>query len=57
MKVNDDCRLWYNRIGDFFDVGMGERKEILYGEGLACKVPQSDPTLQCEATGNNCCYS
>ena len=26
MIVNDDFSLWYNRLGDFFDVSMGEKE-------------------------------
>ena len=30
------------------------RKEIVYGKrGLVCNVSQNDPTLECEANGNN----
>ena len=29
---------------------MGEREEILYSAGLACKVTQSNPTLDCKIT-------
>ena len=41
MIVNNECSSWYNRVGDF-------------DERSACKVSQSDPTLECEAIGNNC---
>ena len=23
MLVNDECSSWYNKVGDFFDVGLG----------------------------------
>ena len=54
MIVNDDCSLWYNRIGDFFMSVWDRRKEILYGKGSACKVSQNNPTLECKANNNNC---
>ena len=51
--VNDDCSSWYDRIGDsLMSVGV-TRNEHLYGEGSTCKVSQSNPTLECEANGNN----
>ena len=52
MIVNGDCSLWYDRVGGFMSVWK-RRKEILYGEGSACKVSQNDPTLDCEAKGSN----
>ena len=52
MIVNDDCSLWYNRVGDFLMSVWERRKD---GErGSVCKVSQNDPTLECEANGNNC---
>ena len=54
MIVNDDCNSWYNRVGDSLMLVWEKRKELLYGEGSACKVSQNDPTLECEASGSNC---
>ena len=55
MIVKDDCSSWCNRVGDFFWMPVWERrKEILYGEGSACKVSWRDPALECETNGNNC---
>ena len=53
MIVNDDCSSCYNRVGDCLMSIWERRKEILYGKGLACKFSQNDPTLECEANGNN----
>ena len=54
MIVNDDCSSWYNRVGDLLILVWERRKEVLYGEALACKASQSSPALECEANGNNC---
>ena len=54
MIVNDDCSSWYNRVGEFLISVWERRKEILYGEGSACKVSRNDPTLECKANGNDC---
>ena len=35
MIVNDDCSLWYNRVGDFFDVGMGEKEGNFIWRGIS----------------------
>ena len=45
VMVNDDCSSWYNRVGVFFMPVWERGKEILYGEGSACKVSHSNPTL------------
>ena len=44
--VNNDCSLWYNRVGDFFVSVWERRKEILYGEESLYKVSRNDPTLE-----------
>ena len=36
MIVNDDCSLWYNRVGDFLMLVWERRKENLYGKGSVC---------------------
>ena len=56
MVVSDDCSSWYTRVGDFLMLSRERRKEILNGDGSACKFSQSDSTLECEANGNNDCY-
>ena len=54
MIVNDDCSLWNSRVSDFLMLVWERREEISYGEGSAYKVLQSNPTVECEANGNNC---
>ena len=49
MIVNNDCSLWYNRVGVFLMSVWERRKEISYGEGSVYKVSQNNPTIKCEA--------
>ena len=45
MMVNDDCSLWYNRVGDSLMSIWERRNDILHGKGSPCKVSQNDPLL------------
>ena len=33
--VNDDCSSWYNRVGEFFDVSMGEKEGNFIWRGIS----------------------
>ena len=51
MLVNDECSLRSSRVGDFMMSVWDQRKELLYGGGLARVVSQTNPTPECEANG------
>ena len=54
MVINDECRSWYNRVGDFLMSVWDRRKEILYGNGSVLEVSQTSPTPECEVNGTEC---
>ena len=52
-SVNDECGLWYNRVGDFLLSVWDRRKEILYGKGSSNYVSQTNPTPECKVNGTS----
>ena len=55
MLVNDECRSWYNKVGDFLMSVWDRRKESLYGNGSSTgKVSQYNPTPECVVNGTEC---
>ena len=38
MLVNDECSLWYNRVGNLLILVWDRREEILYGNRLVGEV-------------------
>ena len=55
MLVNDECSSsWYNRVGNFSVSVWDRRREILYGNGLACTARQNKPTPECVVNGSEC---
>ena len=53
--VTNDCGSWYTcKSRPVFMLEWERRKEICTMRISACKVSQSDPTLECKANGNEC---
>ena len=50
------CSLWYNRVGDTFNVSSGlfRTKEILHDNGPTGKFNQNNSTPECDIDGTKC---
>ena len=54
VLVEDECRSWYNRVGDFVLLVWNEREEIWFSNRGSVEASLTNPTPACAINGTLC---